>query len=97
MREHYHHPPEASGVHKVVGLGAYSTLATPNSTSGVPPLRFPMFPCAGGTGIEIKTDRWRGSDDAAEDVRGSIEGSVGVVVGGSGLIERRRPRDGIRS
>jgi hypothetical protein len=89
--------PGSPGVHKVVGLGAYSTLATPNSTSGGPPLRLSIFPCAGGIGIEIKTDRWRGSKDAEEDVRGSNEGSVRVGVGGSGLIERRRPRDGIRS
>jgi hypothetical protein len=89
--------PGSPGVHKLVGLGAYSTLATPNSTSGGPPLRFSVCPRAGGIGIEIKTDRWRGFEDTEEDVGGSNEESVRVVVGGSGLIERFRPRDGIRS
>jgi len=48
-------------------------------------------------GIEINTDRWMGSDGGGGGVGGSSEGVVGEVDGGSGLMERRLPRNGIGS
>jgi hypothetical protein len=67
--------------------GAHSTLVTPNSTTGGPPVLCATFQRAGGIGIETSTARWMGSNDTGWNIgAGSKEDAA---KGGTGSVECR--------
>lgn len=73
--------------------GAHSTLVTPNSTTGGPPVLCATFPRARGIGMETSTARWMGSNDDGWNIGASSK--EGVADGGTGSAECRAVKYGM--
>jgi len=84
--------PQVKGI-SFYDNGAHSTLVTPNSTTGGPPVLCATFQRGGGIGMETSTARWMGSKDAGWNIGASSK--EGVADGGTGSAECRAVKYGM--